>query len=81
MSQEYTLDFYQALKVLENNEGWIQGEGFGDGVVLSMQGGERLCVVDFYPCYSKAVSDYTITSSTFTQKYRIVTTQPDSLRK
>jgi len=82
---EYTLSFTEALEVLTNNGGWVQGESFADGVVIMFDGGSvgqgHIHVHDFTLDYFDCKSEFHITRSLLSQKFRVVKTQPDALRK
>lgn len=81
---KYELSFTEALRVLEYNEGWVQGEQFGDGVVLMFDKGtlarDYIHVHDFTVGYKSSKFDLQITRTILEQKYRVVHTQPDAQR-
>lgn len=84
---KYELTFNEALDVLINNKGWVQGEHFADGVVL-IYGTPSICLDLVYlrdfnlpSCTNGSRSPLQITRGVLSQKYRVVTTQPDAERK
>lgn len=85
---KYELTFYEALDVLVNNKGWVQGENFADGVVLMIHGEGYVGyskgyvhVHDFSTYRGARKSELQITHGVISQKYRVVYTQPDAERK
>jgi len=83
---EYTLSFSEALEVLTNNEGWVQGEMFRDGVVLMFYSCStvynHIHVHDFtLDSFNNCKSELQITRRMLSQRFRVVKTQPDALRK
>ena len=82
---EYTLSLTEALDTLINKEGWVQGEDFQNGVVLMFDGGSvgqgHIHVHDFKLDYFDCKSELRITRGLLRQKFRVVNTQPDALRK
>lgn len=85
---KYGLTFYEALDVLVNNEGWVQGEYFADGVVLMIDeegyvgySKNYIHVHDFSSNKGSVKSELQITQGVIAQKYRVIRTQPDAERK
>lgn len=85
---KYELTFYEALDILVNNKGWVQGENFADGVVLMIDeegytgySKDYVHVHDFSSNRGAVKSELQITYGVVSQKYRVVCTQPDAERK
>jgi hypothetical protein len=82
---KYELTFTEAMQVLINKEGWVQGEDFSTGVVLMFDSGsvgkDYIHVHDFTLDYFDCKWALQITRGTLSQKYRVVSTQPDAERK
>lgn len=82
---KYELTFYEALDVLVNNKGWVQGEYFADGVVLMFDNGsvglDYIHCHDFRGSFRDSKEQLQITRGILYQKYRVVRTQPDAERK
>ena len=76
---EYTISFEEALKIVVNGEGWVQGENYREGVILRLN------------CFSKYVEVYCfghgnqhplhIDKRCYMQKYKVVHTQPEAFGK
>lgn len=83
---KYELTFYEALDVLVNNKGWVQGEQFSDGIVLMFDDHQRLGK-DYIHCHDFTLPSHSckfslsISRNILSQKYRVVHTQPDAERK
>lgn len=75
---EYNLNFEEALKYVIKENGWVQGEDYGKGVILRL-GGFTKCVE--VHCFE---DDYSfplqVNGNCYAQKYRVVHTQPEALK-
>lgn len=82
--KKYNLTFQEALQEVMEGNGWMQGEDFAEGVVFmigdsfGLKGRPWLFMHDFK---SNHQADPIITSGVYNQKFRIVQTQPDAMKK
>lgn len=75
----YELTFYEALSLIANSRGWMQGESFKADVVLMFDNGEYpedyLHVCDFSStCKHERKAELRITKDLLLQKYLVVYT-------
>lgn len=83
----YPLSFQEALEKVMNGEGWAQGEGFKDGVIMMergssfMDGLDHLHVHDFNASFGERKSPLQISQNLIRQRFRLVTTQSEAMRK
>ena len=69
--KEYELDFYQALKEMLENDKWIKGEQFIDGLFMKATANGNIVMVDAGRLYIE--EPYSIHKSMVNQKYRVIT--------
>ncbi|PSV00416.1 hypothetical protein C9J27_04610 [Photobacterium kishitanii] len=81
MTREYTLDFYEAIRIVLENRGWAQGDKFAPGVVITLKN-RYLTLTNFSACYlSGRDHNFTPYIEATKQKYRIIQTEPESFDK
>lgn len=84
---EYPLTFQEALQNVMDGKGWAQGDGFADGVIMMCEGGmfmrgkDHLHIHNFGCRGDEQKSPIYITKNLMTQKFRMVSTQPDAERR
>ena len=84
-SNKYELDFYEAMKMAMANECWLQGEDFKAGVVMcfgkSGMGRINVDCLSAYDFNTGCSWPIEITGTIIKQKFRVVSTQPDAMKK
>lgn len=84
---EYPLTFQEALENVMAGNGWAQGEEFRDGVIMMEKGGmfmrgkEHLHIHSFDSDIEFEKTPILITQGLIRQKFRMVSTQADAMRK
>ena len=77
MNYKYDLSFYEALDLVLNDECWVQGEDFLDGVVILLHK-DYVMLKDFY---CNVTRDFILSKNLASQKFRKVYTQPSAERR
>ncbi|MCY9866462.1 hypothetical protein OTK49_28385 [Vibrio coralliirubri] len=83
----YPLSFSEALDKVMNGEGWAQGERFKDGLIMMergssfMNGASYLHTHDFSATATESKAPIMINQSLISQRFRIITTQFEAMRK
>lgn len=78
MNYKYDLTFYEALELVLQDECWVQGENFADGVVLFLYNTNIVKCKDFTVGEDW---DMSVTKNLVSQKFRKVYTQPSAERR
>lgn len=69
--ENYTLDFYQALKEMIENERWIRGNEFASGIYMKLDRNGQMIMVDVNRLGSEA--PFPFMKGLAKQKFRLIT--------
>ena len=72
----YDLTFETAIKAVLHDGCWVQGELFGDGIILKLQHD----VVVIYNFENRETVDFFISANTINQKFRKIYMRQDAMR-